>query len=146
MTHPRTWFWIQIGVAVAIVAAGVVGYLLVDWSEYLATLGYLVVYVNAWVFLPALAVSLVINAFVIRAHRDAGPSSAEKVLLVFEGIWILALLAFQIWWPSVFGPGMFLWPLLVIWAIIVVIVAGVRNSSLRRAAARRDVEAAFPGG
>jgi hypothetical protein len=141
----RIWFWLQIAVALAVIAAGVVGYQLADWAAYLSTVGYGTVLVNAWFFFPGLALSLVVNAFVMRAHGPAGLSGTEKVLLVFEVIFIAALVASQFWVTSILSPALVLWPLLFVWAIVVVIVAGVRNSTLRRVAAQRDVDAAFPG-
>jgi hypothetical protein len=146
VTETRRWFWIQIAVAIALVVFGLAHYVvnLLTADPYLALFSYFMVQVGAFVFLPGLAISIVVNAFVIRAHGRAGPGRAEKVLLVFEAIFILATLAFHLWLPFLFSPGMWLWLLLVIWAIVVVIVAGIRNASIPpevRRGAPRDAAA-----
>lgn len=134
VTETRRWFWIQIAVAIALVGFGLAHYvvILTTGDPYLAGFSYFMVYAGAFLFLPGLAISIVINAFVIRAHGHAGPGRAEKVLLVFEGVFILALVAFHLWLPFLFSPGMLIWLLLIVWAVVVVIVAGVRNASIPR--------------
>lgn len=133
MTETRVWFWIQIGVAIALLAGGAAHYLIVTtYYHYLAELSYFLVYIDAFLFFPGLAVSLVTNALVMRLHGHAGLSRAEKVFLVLEGVFILGLVAFQIWMPFILSPGMFLWLLLVVVAIVLVILAGVRNASIPR--------------
>lgn len=134
MTETRTWFWIQIGVAIGLVVFGIVHYVvnLMTADPYLAGFSYFMVQAGAFLFLPGLSISIVVNAFVIRAHGHAGPGRAEKVLLVFEAIFIVAMLAFHLWMPFLFSPGMLIWVLLIVWAVVVVIVAGVRNASIPR--------------
>jgi hypothetical protein len=142
VTETRVWFWIQIGIAIGLVVFGIVHYVvnLLTADPYLAGFSYFMVQAGAFLFLPGLAISIVVNAFVIRAHGHAGPGRAEKVLLVVEAIFIVAMLAFHLWMPFLFSPGMLIWALLIVWAIVVVIVAGIRNASIPRDVRRGRTE------
>src|SRR5690606_7047853 len=84
--------------------------------------------------------SLVVNALLMRRHGERGLSLTEKWMLAAEFALIAGLLVLHFWSHS--GDALALaivtWPVVIVLAITIAVVAGVRN------AARPPVEAAPP--
>ena len=87
--------------------------------------------IQAFAVFPGLVLSLVVNALIMRAHRERGLSLAEKWLLGIEFGLIAALLVLHFWTQSgdALGLAILTWPVVIILAIVIAIVAGVRNAS-----------------
>jgi hypothetical protein len=88
--------------------------------------------IQAFAVFPGLVLSLVINALIMRAHRERGLGIAEKVLLVIEFVLIAALLLFHFYTDpagTTFGLAIVTWPVIIVLAIVLAIVAIVRNAT-----------------
>jgi hypothetical protein len=123
------WPWAQIAVAailLALAVLGIVGVLLFDATELTFSFGGAI---QAFFIFPGLVLSLVVNALVMRRHGDDGLSAAEKVLLVVEFALIAALIGLH-FWNDGFGYAILIWPIAILLAVAIAIVAGVRNATL----------------
>lgn len=88
--------------------------------------------IQAFFVFPGLVISLIVNALIMRLHREIGVSKVEKVLLIIEGVVIAALLAFHFYTDdagNTFAFAALAWPLLILLATAIAIVAGVRNGN-----------------
>lgn len=87
--------------------------------------------IHAFAVFPGLVISLVVNAILMRAHRELGVSLTEKWLLGVEFALIAALLVLHFWSHSgdALGLAILVWPVVIVLAIVIAIVAGVRNAS-----------------
>jgi len=127
----RGWILAQFILAGALLVlslVGVVGTLLFDTVDLLFTFAGAI---QAFAVFPGLAVSLVVNALIMRAHRERGLSLTEKWMLGIE-FGLTALLLGYHFWPDA-GDGLqfavLTWPVLVVLAIALAVVAGVRNAN-----------------
>lgn len=85
--------------------------------------------VQSFAVFPGLVLSLVVNALVMRLHRSIGVSRLEKVLLVIEFALIALLLVFHFYEDGdgyTFGLAIITWPIIILLAIAIAIVAFVR--------------------
>ncbi|MEO5536002.1 MAG: hypothetical protein ABIR17_12830 [Pseudolysinimonas sp.] len=144
LSDTKLWFWIQMGVAVALVVVAVATYVLTTPVQNSSEFGVFAAQVDAVFVLPALAVSVTVNALVMRMHGHAGLSIAEKALLTIELGFIVLTITLQVLCPWLFSPVMLVWPLLIIVAIVIVIVAGVRNAQIPREIRSRVIPMAPP--
>jgi hypothetical protein len=87
--------------------------------------------IHAFAVFPGLVLSLVVNALLMRAHRELGLSLLEKWLLGVEFAMVAWLLVLHFWTQSgdALGFAILTWPVLIILAITIAIVAGLRNAS-----------------
>ncbi len=88
--------------------------------------------IQAFFVFPGLVISLVVNALIMRLHREIGVSRVEKVLLIIEGVLIALLLLFHFYTDpagDTFGFAILTWPILMLLATAIAIVAGVRNAN-----------------
>lgn len=130
----RGWILAQFvvaGVLLALSLVGVVGLLAFDAAELTFSFQGAI---QSFAVFPGTAVSLVVNALVMRSHREAGLNTAEKVLLGVEFAVIAVLLALH-FWPEGLGVAILAWPVHIVLAIAVLIVALVRTSTLKNTAA-----------
>ncbi len=51
--------------------------------------------IQSFAVFPGLVISLIVNALIMRLHREIGISTVEKVLLIIEGVLIALLLLFH---------------------------------------------------
>lgn len=92
---------------------------------------------SAFVF-PGLVLSLIVNAFVMRAHRRVGISQTEKVLLIVEGVLIALLLFFHFYDDPAgnnLGWAILTWPVVTLLAVAIACVTIFRLVSSRQSAA-----------
>jgi hypothetical protein len=121
----------QVVVAAVLLALSVVGILGVavfdaaEWAFSFAGA------IHAFAVFPGLVVSLVVNALLMRAHRERGLSLTEKWLLGIEFALIAALLVLHFWTESgdALGLAIVTWPVVIVLAVVIAIVAVVRNAS-----------------
>ena len=87
--------------------------------------------IQAFAVFPGLVLSLVVNALIMWRHRERGLSLAEKWLLGVEFAIIVVLVVVHFWSHSgdALGLAILVWPVLIILAIVIAIVAAVRNAS-----------------
>jgi hypothetical protein len=88
--------------------------------------------IQAFFVFPGLVISLIVNALIMRLHREIGVSTVEKVLLIVEGVLIASLLVFHFYTDeagNTFGFAALAWPLVILLATAIAIVAGVRNAN-----------------
>jgi hypothetical protein len=88
--------------------------------------------IHSFAIFPGLVLSLIVNALIMRAHRERGLGTVEKVLLIAEGVVIAALLVFHFYTDEAgytFGLAILAWPVVILLAVAVAIAAGVRNAS-----------------
>jgi hypothetical protein len=98
----------------------------------LALAGVLLVLSAIGAIFPGLVLSLVVNALLMRAHRERGPSRVEQVLLVIEFVLIALLVLFHFYTDpagTTFGLAIVTWPVIIVLAIAIAVVAIVRNAT-----------------
>jgi hypothetical protein len=132
----RGWVWAQFAVAAALLVlslVGILGVVVFDAAELVFSFAGAI---HAFAVFPGLVLSLVVNALIMRAHRDLGLSLAEKWLLGIEFVVIAWLLVLHFWSQSgdALGLAILTWPVVIILAIVIAIAAAVRNSSRPAAA------------
>jgi hypothetical protein len=131
----RTWIIAQFAVAgllLAISLLGIIGLVAFDMAELSFSFAG---GIQAFAVFPGLVLSLTVNALIMRTHRAVGLSTAEKVLLIIEGALIAALLLFHFYTDpagTTFGLAIVTWPLVILLAIAIAIVAIVRSLSARQ--------------
>lgn len=88
--------------------------------------------IQAFAVFPGLVLSLVVNALIMRRHRERGLSLAEKWLLGVEFGVVAILVVLHFWSHSgdALGLAILIWPVLIILAIVIAIVAAVRNAAV----------------
>jgi hypothetical protein len=133
----RGWVWAQFAVAVVLAALsliGILGVVVFDAAELAFSFAGAI---HAFAVFPGLVLSLVLNALIMRAHRELGVSLTEKWLLGVEFALIAGLLVLHFWSHSgdALGLAIVTWPVLIVLAIVIAIVAAVRNASRTSAAA-----------
>jgi hypothetical protein len=127
----RGWVWAQFAVAVGLLALSLVGILGVAVFDAAELAFSFAGAIHAFAVFPGLVLSLVVNALIMRAHRDLGVSLTEKWLLVAEFALIAWLLVLHFWSHSgdALGLAILTWPVVIILAIVIAIIAIVRNSA-----------------
>jgi hypothetical protein len=133
----RGWVWAQFAVAVVLAALsliGILGVVVFDAAELAFSFAGAI---HAFAVFPGLVLSLVLNALIMRAHRELGVSLTEKWLLGVEFALIAGLLVLHFWSHSgdALGLAIITWPVLIVLAIVIAILAAVRNAARRNAVA-----------
>lgn len=139
----RGWIWAQFalaGVVLVLSLVGVIGLVVFDAAELTFSFHGAI---QAFAVFPGTVLSLVVNALVMRRHREAGLSVAEKVLLGIQFAIIAGLLVLH-FLTEALGVAILVWPVHILLSIAIVVVAGVRNSTIRRAAANPYVAPPAP--
>ena len=93
--------------------------------------------IQAFAVFPGLVISLIVNALIMRLHREIGVATVEKVLLIVEGVLIAALLVFHFYTDpagNTFGFAILVWPVVILVATAIAITAGARNATRPRPA------------
>jgi hypothetical protein len=126
----RGWVWAQFAVAAVLAALSLVGILGVAVFDAAELAFSFAGAIHAFAVFPGLVLSLVVNALLMRAHRERGLSLTEKWLLGVEFALIAGLLVLHFWSHSgdAFGLAIITWPVVIIVAIVIAILAAVRNS------------------
>jgi hypothetical protein len=126
----RGWILAQFlvaGLLLVLSLVGIVGTLAFDAAELVFSFGGAI---QAFAVFPGLVLSLVLNALIMRAHRERGLSLTEKWMLAAEFALIAWLLVLHFWSHSgdALGYAILSWPVVIVLAIVIAIVAGVRNA------------------
>ncbi len=130
----RGWVRAQFAVAGALLSLsllGVVASLVFGAVELTFSFGGAI---QAFAVFPGTVISLVVNALIMRSHRDAGLSDTEKVLLGIQFCVIFGLVVMH-FVNDALGALIIAWPAHIALAIIVFVVALVRATTLRGEAA-----------
>lgn len=93
--------------------------------------------IQSFAVFPGLVLSLIVNALIMRLHREIGINRVEKVLLIIEGVLIALLLLFHFYQDptgNTLGLAVMTWPVLILLATAIAITAGVRNANRPRTA------------
>jgi hypothetical protein len=141
------WIIAQLAVAVlvlVIAVIGIIGTTALGLPE--LTFSFAGAIQSFFVF-PGLVISLVVNALIMRLHREIGVSRAEKVLLIIEGVLIAALLVFHFYTDpagDTLGFAFFTWPILILLATAIAITAGIRNANRPTSAPAAPVAPVVP--
>jgi len=125
------WIIAQLVVAVLLVAVSIVGFIGPN-ALGLQLPSTLAGAVQTFFVFPGLVVSLVVNALIMRLHREIGISTIEKVLLIVEGLLIVLLIVFNFYddpTADIFTLAVITWPIVVLVATAIAIIAGVRNGN-----------------
>jgi ABC-type proline/glycine betaine transport system permease subunit len=127
----RGWGWAQFavaGVLAALSLIGILGVVVFDAAELAFSFAGAI---HAFAVFPGLVLSLVLNALLMRAHRELGLSLTEKWLLGVEFALIAWLLVLHFWSHSgdALGLAIITWPVVIILAIVIAILAAARNTS-----------------
>jgi hypothetical protein len=135
MVRDRGWVWAQFAVAAALAVLslmGILGVVVFDAAELAFSFAGAI---HAFAVFPGLVLSLVVNGLLMRAHRELGVSLAEKWMLAVEFALVAWLLVLHFWSHSgdALGLAILTWPVLIILAIAIAIVAVVRNTNRREA-------------
>jgi hypothetical protein len=126
----RRWVWAQFIIAGGLLVlslVGIIGLVVFDAAELTFSFGGAI---QAFAVFPGTALSLVVNALIMRTHRDAGLSSGEKVLLAVQFCFIFGMLVMH-FFNDALGALIFVWPLHILLSITVLVVALARAASLR---------------
>ncbi len=129
------WIIAQLAVAALLLAISLVGILgtaLFDLPELAFSFAG---GIQSFAVFPGLVLSLVVNALIMRLHREIGINTVEKVLLIIEGVLVALLLLFHFYTDpagNTFGLAILTWPVLILLATAIAIVAGARNASRPR--------------
>jgi hypothetical protein len=126
----RGWVWAQFAVAGGLAVLSLLGILGVAVFDAAELAFSFTGAIHAFAVFPGLVLSLVVNALLMRAHRERGLSLAEKWLLGVEFALVAWLLALH-FWPNAgdgLGFAIFTWPVVIIVAIVIAVLAAVRNS------------------
>jgi len=129
----RGWVLTQFVVAGALLVLSLVGILGVAVFDAAELVFSFAGAIQAFAVFPGLVLSLVLNALLMRAHRERGLSRAEKWLLAVEFALIAGLVVVHFVSHSgdALGLAIVTWPVVVILAVVIAIVAAVRNASRR---------------
>jgi hypothetical protein len=130
----RGWVGAQFIVAGGLLVlslVGVIGLVVFGAAELTFSFGGVI---QAFAVFPGTVISLVVNALIMRSHRDAGLSDTEKVLLALQFCFIFGLVVMH-FVNDALGALIIAWPAHIALAIIVFVVALVRATTLRREAA-----------
>jgi hypothetical protein len=132
----RGWVWAQFVVAGGLLVLSLVGILGVAVFDAAELAFSFAGAIQAFAVFPGLILSLVVNGLLMRAHRELGVSLAEKWMLGVEFALIAGLLVLHFWSHSgdALGLAIIIWPVLIVLAIAIAIVAGVRTASRRTTA------------
>lgn len=127
----RGWEWAQFaiaGVLLVLSLIGILGVAVFDAAELAFSFAGVI---HAFAVFPGLVLSLVVNALLMRAHREVGLSLTEKWLLGVEFALIAWLLVLHFWTHSsdALGFAIVTWPVVIISAITIAVLAGVRNAT-----------------
>jgi hypothetical protein len=127
----RGWILAQFvvaGVLLGLSLVGILGVAVFDAAELVFSFAGAI---HAFAVFPGIVLSLVLNALLMRAHRERGLSLTEKWLLAAEFLLIAVLLVLHFWSHSgdALGFAILVWPVLIVLAITIAVVAGVRNAS-----------------
>jgi hypothetical protein len=127
----RGWVWAQFavaGVLAALSLIGILGVVVFDAAELAFSFAGAI---HAFAVFPGLVLSLVLNALLMRAHRELGLTLTEKWLLGVEFALIAWLLVLHFWSHSgdALGLAIITWPVVIILAIVIAILAAARNTS-----------------
>ena len=127
----RGWILAQFvvaGVLLGLSLVGILGVAVFDAAELVFSFAGAI---HAFAVFPGIVLSLVLNALLMRAHRERGLSLTEKWLLATEFLLIAVLLVLHFWSHSgdALGFAILVWPVLIVLAITIAVVAGVRNAS-----------------
>ena len=143
----RGWVVAQFVVAAVLLALSVVGILGVTVLDAAELTFSFAGAIHALAVFPGLVLSLVVNALLMRVHRERGLSLTEKWLLGVEFALIAALLVLHFWTESgdALGLAIITWPVVIILAIVLAIVAAVRNASRPPSAEAPPAPPAPPG-
>jgi ABC-type proline/glycine betaine transport system permease subunit len=127
----RGWVWAQFVVAAMLAAlslVGILGVVVFDAAELAFSFAGAI---HAFAVFPGLVLSLVVNALLMRAHRELGLSLTEKWLLGLEFALVAWLLVLHFWSHSsdALGLAILTWPVVIILAIVIAILAAARNTA-----------------
>lgn len=127
----RGWVWAQFVVAAGLAVLsliGILGVVVFDAAELAFSFAGAI---HAFAVFPGLVLSLVVNGLLMRAHRELGLSLAEKWMLGVEFALVAWLLVLHFWSHSgdALGLAILTWPVVIILAIVIAIVAAVRNTN-----------------
>lgn len=126
------WIIAQLAIAAVLLVIsliGVIGTLAFDAAELTFTFQGAI---QAFAIFPGLALSLVVNALLMRAHRERGLRTTERALLIIEFVMIAALLVFHFYQDAAgtnLGLAILVWPFIIGVAIAIAIVAIHRNAT-----------------
>lgn len=98
--------------------------------------------IQAFFVFPGLVISLIVNALIMRLHREIGVNTVEKVLLIIEGLLTASLILFHFYTDeagNTFAFAALAWPIVILVAAAIAIVAGVRNGNRPGAVAAAPV-------
>lgn len=131
LVRDRGWVWAQFVIAGGLLAlslVGILGVVVFDAAELAFSFAGAI---HAFAVFPGLVLSLVVNGLIMRAHRELGLSLTEKWLLVVEFALIAWLLVLHFWSHSgdALGFAILTWPVVIIVAILIAILAAVRNTT-----------------
>ena len=126
------WIIAQLAVAAVLLVIsliGVIGWLGFDAAELTFTFQG---WIQAIAIFPGLVLSLIVNALLMRAHRERGLRTTERALLIIEFVMIAALVVFHFSDDDrgmSFGFAIMLWPFVIVVAVAIAIVAIHRNAT-----------------
>ena len=124
------WIIAQLAVAALLLVITLLGFFGTDLFGLPPIGGSFAASIQTFAVFPGLVLSLVANALIMRTHRDLGVNTLQKVLLIVEGVLILALLVFH-FYEDPAGNTLWLavvtWPILILLAIAIAIIAFVRT-------------------
>jgi len=127
----RGWVWAQFIAAGALAALSLIGILGVTVFDAAELAFSFAGAIHAFAVFPGLVLSLVVNALLMRAHREMGLSLTEKWLLGVEFALIAWLFVLHFWSQSsdALGLAIITWPVVIILAIAIAVLAAARNTA-----------------
>jgi hypothetical protein len=126
----RGWIFAQFAVAAVLLVLSIVGIVGVAFEMAELVFSFAGA-IHAFAVFPGLALSLVVNALLMRGHRERGLSLTEKWMLAVEFALIAWLLVLHFWSHSgdALAFAILTWPVVIVLAIAIAAVAVARNGS-----------------
>lgn len=128
----RPWTVTQFAVALVVLVIsliGIIGTVAFDSAELVFSFAG---GIQAFAVFPGLVLSLTLNAVLMGVRRAPAPNTVQRVLLIVEFVVISALLVFHFYTDpagNTLGLAILSWPILIVVAVAIAIVAIVRLAS-----------------
>lgn len=147
----RFWLWVQPALAVVLLAHIVYTLVAFAWPDFPGSFVSIQFVVDGAFVLPGLVISLAVNQAIPMFRKPRVVTRTEAIMIGILVAIVAALIGTSFAEDAIVA-GLFLWPVLILFAIAVTIVLGVTSARLARAASPQgtaddaEMDELFAGG